>query len=49
MSLCITGGTAIMPERTVTDAVVVCRNDKITYVGQSKKRIPKREPSGDAN
>lgn len=40
-SLCFTEGTAILPDRTVTDAVVVCRNDRITYVGQSKKRIPK--------
>ena len=30
------------------DAVVVCRDDKITYVGQSKKRIPKHAKLIDA-
>ena len=47
-SLCFTGGTAILPNRTLTDAVVVCRNDKITYVGQSGKRIPKSAEIIDA-
>jgi len=40
-SLCFIGGTAILPDRTVTDAVVLCRDEKITYVGQSQNRIPK--------
>lgn len=47
-SLCFTDGTAILPDRTVPDAVVVCRNGKITYVGQSKKRIPKSAEIIDA-
>lgn len=34
------GGTAVLPDRLLEDAVVVCRNSKITYVGTSKNRIP---------
>ena len=47
-SLCFTGGTVILPDRTLTDAIVVCRDDKITYVGQSRKRIPKTAEIIDA-
>ena len=47
-TLCFTGGTAILPDRTVDDAVVVCRDGKIAYVGQSKNRIPKNARTIDA-
>ena len=47
-SLCFTGGTAILPDRTVEDAIVVCRDGKITYVGRSKTRLPKGAETIDA-
>lgn len=47
-SLCFTGGTAILPDRLIPDAVVVCSNDKITYVGQSQTRVPKQARIVDA-
>ena len=47
-NLCFTGGTAILPDRTVDQAVVICRNGEITYVGQSKSRIPKSAKIIDA-
>ncbi len=47
-SLCFTGGTAILPDRTIDDAIVVCRDGKITYVGQAKNRIPKNAETVDA-
>ncbi len=34
------GGTAILPDRLIEDAVVVCRGSKIAYVGNAKSKIP---------
>ncbi len=34
------GGTAVLPDRLVEDAVVVCRDREIAYVGTAKNRIP---------
>ena len=42
------GGTAVLPDRLVDDAVVVCRDDKIVYVGKSRHRIPTRGVQIDA-
>ena len=47
-SLCFTGGSAILPDRIIQDAVVVCRDDKITYVGKSHQRIPASAKQVDA-
>ena len=47
-SLCFIGGSAILPDRIIDDAVVVCRGDKITYVGKSQQRIPARSRKIDA-
>ncbi len=42
MSLVIfTNGTAILPDRLLSDAMVVCRDGKIESVGKSHSRIPK--------
>lgn len=42
------GGTAVLPDRLVEDAVVVCRNGTITYVGNSQKRVPSSSAVIDA-
>lgn len=39
-SLCFLGGPAILPDRIVKDAVVLCRDGLISYVGTAKSRIP---------
>ncbi|MFK8115348.1 MAG: N-acetylglucosamine-6-phosphate deacetylase [Rubripirellula sp.] len=39
--LCFVGGTAILPDRMLDDAVVVCRDGRISYIGTAKSRIPK--------
>lgn len=36
----LVGGDAILPDRVLKDAVVVCRDGKITYVGGSRAKIP---------
>ena len=39
--VCFVGGTAILPDRLLEDAVVVCRAGAITYVGTSKRKVTK--------
>ncbi len=46
--LAFVGGTAVLPDRLVEDAVVVCRDGRITYVGQSSKRVPTTAKTIDA-
>jgi N-acetylglucosamine-6-phosphate deacetylase len=38
--LAIVGGDAVLPDRIVRDAVLVCRNGKITYIGKSQSKVP---------
>ncbi len=38
--LAIVGGNAVLPDRIIKDAVVLCRDGKITYVGKSQSKIP---------
>jgi N-acetylglucosamine-6-phosphate deacetylase len=38
--LCILNGTAVLPDRLLSDAVVVCRDERISYVGTSRSRVP---------
>ncbi len=38
--LAIVGGTAVLADRLLKDAVVVFRGDKIRYVGKSRKQVP---------
>ena len=38
--VCFVGGTAILPDQLIDDAVVTCRDGRITYVGRAKSRIP---------
>ncbi len=40
-SLAFVGGSAILPDRVIEDAVVVAKAGTIRYVGKSKKSIPK--------
>ncbi len=47
-SLAIVGGTAVLPDRLLEDAVVVCRGGTIRYVGKSKAKIPSRAVVVDA-
>lgn len=42
------GGTAVLPDRLVENAVVVCREGKISYVGTATSRVPKRGRTIDA-
>ena len=44
----LVNGTAVLPDRTVEDAVVVCRDGKIAYVGKAKSRIPSQSVQIDA-
>ncbi len=39
-NLCIINGTAVLPDRLLSDAVVVCRDDQISYVGTARSRVP---------
>jgi N-acetylglucosamine-6-phosphate deacetylase len=39
--VCFFGGTAILPDRLLEDAVVVCREGRIAYVGTAKSKIPR--------
>ena len=39
-SLCIINGTAVLPNRLLSDAVVVCRDERITYVGTARAGVP---------
>ncbi len=47
-TVCIVGGTAVLPERLVNDAVVVFRDAKISYVGSSKQKVPAHAEVVDA-
>ncbi|MGI9474076.1 MAG: N-acetylglucosamine-6-phosphate deacetylase [Rubripirellula sp.] len=47
-SVCFVGGTAILPDRLIEDAVVLCREGEIVYVGKSRSRIPARGQTIDA-
>ncbi|QDT03776.1 N-acetylglucosamine-6-phosphate deacetylase [Rubripirellula lacrimiformis] len=38
--LCIINGTAVLPDRLLRDAVVVCRDERISYVGTARSRVP---------
>ena len=38
--LAIVGGDAVLPDRILRDAVIVCRDGLITYVGKSQRKIP---------
>tara|TARA_R110002072_G_scaffold38612_3_gene111770 strand:+ start:24081 stop:25286 length:1206 start_codon:yes stop_codon:yes gene_type:complete len=38
--LCFLNGTAILPDRLLPDAVIVCRDERITYVGTARSRVP---------
>jgi len=38
--LCFVGGTAVLPERLMDHAVVVCRDGVFSYVGIDRKEIP---------
>ena len=38
--LAIVSGTAVLPDRLMEKAVVVCRGGRISYVGQSRSKIP---------
>lgn len=46
--LCFVGGTAVLPDRLVENAVVLCRDGIITYVGGGKNRIPAKSERIDA-
>ncbi len=39
--VCFLGGHVVLPDRTIENAVVVCRRGRITYVGTGRSRIPK--------
>lgn len=47
-SVAFVGGTAVLPDRLILDAVVVCRDKKITYVGTAKSRVPAKAEVIDA-
>ncbi len=38
--LAIVGGIAVLPDRLLQDAVVICRGGKIRYVGKNHSKIP---------
>jgi N-acetylglucosamine-6-phosphate deacetylase len=39
-SLCIINGTAVLPNRLLSDTVVVCRDERIAYVGTARGCVP---------
>lgn len=39
--VCFVGAIAVLPDRLLEDAVVLCRAGRIRYVGKSRTRIPK--------
>lgn len=43
------GGTAVLPDRLIENAIVVCRNGEISYVGTSASRVPARGQTIDAS
>ena len=47
-NVCFVGGTAILPDRQIEDAVVVCRAGKIAYAGKAKSKIPNQTELVDA-
>ena len=46
--LAFVAAAAVLPDRLIEDAVVVCRDETITYVGTSKNRIPAKARVVDA-
>ncbi len=46
--VCFLGGTAVLPDRLLEDAVVICRAGAICYVGTAKSKVPKSMAVVDA-